>query len=809
MTSTVAIDRAQKRIKDFKKQCGDDGEAALHLAYHAALPVALNAELLHLLRINFFLDPPEVLPYTVEFEFLLSPLCREIDEGLYEIEPDVRTLLLTGLTETYETERIQEIATLLWQYVEHEAPWSDRIELERAQQLTALNFLDPDRARQWLNTVETAVGQGQVAAREWLVAIRQEIENQGQQSRGEESLASLIEDLHHENSSVRRRAVIALGRVGGEEAIAALIHALDDESGLVRLSTALALGKTGSHLAVPALLSALADADSNVRAGVTKALGQIGHESAIPGLLQALEDGDFSVRWAAAAALELLGYEDMSNDSLDGEVNQSSQGQSQEQSQFQNVTVAVLRSLSTSQEWRFEGDIIKIGSSENNDVVLQARGVSRQHAEISRRMDADLERPTFFLKDYSRYGTLIQNFETGEWQKIHQQEVPLQPGVHLRFGEDPMEFIIVDERFEASATAVAGASDPFETANTGIIGTVLWVDDHPENNTSERLSLKASGIRFVLASSTGEALERIQRQPFDLIITDMGRSLDPQAGYTLLERLRGMGDRTPVIIYSSSRYFSNVAEAQSRGAIGVTNSPTVLMNMVLAVLRRGGQNRANEQEQAMGGTSAVPFQQFVETSQPIETEVKPIEVFISYSYRDADLYEELLKHLALLKRQRVIHGWNNHEIPPGSEWWREISPYVDTANLVLVLVSADLITSEYVWGEEMHRAIARQEAGEAQVIPIILKPVDWTNTPIGELQALPRNAEPITLWDNRDEAFLDVVRGIRAAVERMRTRDNISNNNVQQGQRQETYDISRDIESIYEGNRTDYENPPE
>jgi Effector-associated domain 10 len=173
----MAIDLAQRRVNDFQQRCGRYGETALHLAYHAALPVALNAELLHLLRINFFLDPPEPLPSTVEFEFLLSPLCREIDEGLYEIEPEIRDRLLAGLSQTYPTERTRDIATLLWQYIDHHSPWSDRVELERAQQLTALNFLNPQKAQQWLAEVETEVSQGQVAAREWYVAMRQEINN--------------------------------------------------------------------------------------------------------------------------------------------------------------------------------------------------------------------------------------------------------------------------------------------------------------------------------------------------------------------------------------------------------------------------------------------------------------------------------------------------------------------------------------------------------------------------------------------------------------------------------------------------------
>ncbi|MEI2580272.1 GUN4 domain-containing protein [Scytonema sp. PRP1] len=165
----------ERRLNDFKRRCGKDGDAALQLAYHAAMPVALNPELLHFLRINFFLDPPEQLPYTVEFEFLSSGLCREIDAELYEIEPEIRSELLQELMSRKDAhQRIRDIATLLWQYVEYHSPWADRVELERAQQLTALNFLDPAKAKEWLNEAEAgSLGRGE---REWFIAMRQEIE---------------------------------------------------------------------------------------------------------------------------------------------------------------------------------------------------------------------------------------------------------------------------------------------------------------------------------------------------------------------------------------------------------------------------------------------------------------------------------------------------------------------------------------------------------------------------------------------------------------------------------------------------------
>lgn len=116
--------------------------------------------------------------------------------------------------------------------------------------------------------------------------------------------------------------------------------------------------------------------------------------------------------------------------------------------------------------------------------------------------------------------------------------------------------------------------------------TILWVDDHPNNNISERQSLQTLGINFVLAKSTKEALEELKKQDFDVIISDMGRPPDPRAGYTLLDQLRYDRNQTPFIIYATSRKPEHIAESRRRGAIGCTNRPDELFDMVLSVLKR-------------------------------------------------------------------------------------------------------------------------------------------------------------------------------------------------------------------------------
>lgn len=114
---------------------------------------------------------------------------------------------------------------------------------------------------------------------------------------------------------------------------------------------------------------------------------------------------------------------------------------------------------------------------------------------------------------------------------------------------------------------------------------VLWVDDRPENNRHERQSLEALGVTFVIAKSTEEALEIINGQRFDAIISDMDRPPDAKAGYTLLEKLRSSKDQTPFVIYAGSNAPEHRAEARRRGAIGSTNRASELFGYVLSALR--------------------------------------------------------------------------------------------------------------------------------------------------------------------------------------------------------------------------------
>lgn len=139
-------------------------------------------------------------------------------------------------------------------------------------------------------------------------------------------------------------------------------------------------------------------------------------------------------------------------------------------------------------------------------------------------------------------------------------------------------------------------------------------------------------------------------------------------------------------------------------------------------------------------------------------------IFFSYSHADEELADMLQKHLAAMKNNGLITTWHDRCIRAGDEFGGEIDRNLNDADVILLLVSSDFIASRYCYEIEMARAIERHEAREARVIPVILRPCDWHDTPFGKLLAAPKDGKPVRKWPDLDEAFLDVVNAIKSAI---------------------------------------------
>lgn len=145
---------------------------------------------------------------------------------------------------------------------------------------------------------------------------------------------------------------------------------------------------------------------------------------------------------------------------------------------------------------------------------------------------------------------------------------------------------------------------------------------------------------------------------------------------------------------------------------------------------------------------------------------EPVEVFVSYAHEDEDLRDELAKLLVLLVRLGHITAWHDRNITAGSDWNEEIKNHLTTSRVILLLISPDFMASDYC-NMEMKGALERHDAKEARVIPVILRPMPdyWKGSPVAKLQALPKDAKPVTSWEDRDAAFADIAEGIHAALE--------------------------------------------
>jgi hypothetical protein len=140
-------------------------------------------------------------------------------------------------------------------------------------------------------------------------------------------------------------------------------------------------------------------------------------------------------------------------------------------------------------------------------------------------------------------------------------------------------------------------------------------------------------------------------------------------------------------------------------------------------------------------------------------------MFVSYSHKDDHYRERFHTALAGLRRQGQIALWDDHEVEAGAEWESQIREQLKTSTLIVFLVSPDLLDSEYIYGSEMNYALALNRDRRARVIPVIVRPADWKQRPLGNLQALPRYGRAVSSWPNEDEAWLDVTKGIRRIIE--------------------------------------------
>ncbi len=141
----------------------------------------------------------------------------------------------------------------------------------------------------------------------------------------------------------------------------------------------------------------------------------------------------------------------------------------------------------------------------------------------------------------------------------------------------------------------------------------------------------------------------------------------------------------------------------------------------------------------------------------------PVRIFVSYSHRDSTAREQLEVHLAVLKRDNVS-TWFDGDMDAGDALDTNISRELRNANIFVALLSPDYLHSRYCWELEYRRAMNRRARGTMRVVAVVVRPCDWRSTRAARFKLLPKDGKAVTKWRSADEAFLDVVGGLRGVV---------------------------------------------
>jgi len=145
-----------------------------------------------------------------------------------------------------------------------------------------------------------------------------------------------------------------------------------------------------------------------------------------------------------------------------------------------------------------------------------------------------------------------------------------------------------------------------------------------------------------------------------------------------------------------------------------------------------------------------------------------LEVFFSYAREDKAYRDELATHLKPMQREGLITSWYDHNTDAGIDMKEDAKKHLESARIILMLVSPHYLASDYHYDFEMKRALEREKEGKVRVIPIMLSNTEgWQKTEFSKLLSLPRNGKPVKQWGDRDEAYYNIAGEIRRVVEQL------------------------------------------
>ncbi|MGJ3248446.1 MAG: HEAT repeat domain-containing protein [Elainellaceae cyanobacterium] len=518
----------------------------------------------------------------------------------------------------------------------------------------------------------------------------------------------------------------ALRRVCDESETLELIEYLNDSDPYVRSGAAEAIGAIGDEKAIPELLNILNHPDSEVRYGIVKALGNTLDKNVVPELLNVLhEDEDFDVCINAVEALGKIADESAIPGLLDALRYGSdylsycvvkSLGRIGDESAISEV-FSKLGSEDLASRLRVAELLGEIGGKGATKALLEA--LKDRHSVIRMRAVESLGK----ISDKSVRPALIR--------------VLSDPDSSVReSAKQALNKICNRSKFSSS-------SKYLESVKRNISKNRNISENHEV--MSKKLELISEDIISELHSTILFNEDPDARRQAVCALWNVGNES------AILALLEALSDPSPLVCSYAAITLERMASLSvlSRLWYLALKGNAALFNTISVIQDR------------------YRFYNYT-IAHGIISQGKTISLYFSYAPADETLQTQLANHLTLLERQGIITSWSQRQILPGDDRTQVINQQLNTADIILLLISANSLADDTCYHLEIQRAMERHQANEAHVIPILLRPVAWIGASFSSLTVLPVNHQPITLWDNQDEAFQEIAKGIRAVAMKVR-----------------------------------------
>lgn len=281
------------------------------------------------------------------------------------------------------------------------------------------------------------------------------------------------------------------------------------------------------------------------------------------------------------------------------------------------------------------------------------------------------------------------------------------------------------------------------------------------NDSGETLPRWVNGV--VLSERSAKALIRVDSDEREINVVVIG---ERNARLMLL----GVIQADFQVIHDDISGLGQIEELEVEGRPGTYIPVTTL---------RADENKG-QQSSASTLQGTVPLNPTAELNRISEPEARNdrlsrARVFISYSSSDARLKDELLTRLKPMQISAgLIECWHDRLITPGEEWDGIIKTELEQADVILLLVSAKFLASNYIHDVEIQKAVELAETNKAKLVPIVLEHCGWKEETFGRFNALPRKGKPIRDTSPQRNAWYEVEEELRALFKTLRNERELS-----------------------------------